>query len=75
MRCYNDVFDEPQRTVIAGNNLLDGNVVATGLYAAMYPADIDGAVTCEHDIGANKESLLTCILKELEVPVRRHDGV
>ena len=51
------------------------NVVATGLYAAMYPADIDGAVRCEHDLGANKESLLTCILNELEVPVRRHDGV
>lgn len=49
--------------------------MAAGLHAAMYAADIDGAVTCEHDIGANKESLLACILNEIEVPVRRHDGL
>ena len=75
MGCCNDVFDELQRTVIAGNDFLDGNVMAAGLHAVMYAADIDGAVTCENDIGANKESLLACILNEIEVPVRLHDGL
>ena len=41
----------------------------------MCASDIDDAVTCEHDIGANKGPLLICILNELEIPVRQHDGL
>ena len=66
----NDVFNESQRTGIVGNDLLDGNVLPTGLHAPMHAADIDGTVTGEYDIGADEEAPLSCILDELEISVR-----